>query len=117
MLCKRDVSVSHNLCGKGLWEEQLSGWSDQIAALPQFSFCAWMWPERWCCLCYGLIRPTLEELQLTPAVTTVLRVQSHGPWGRFGDSVGQVRPWEALARSLAGEGAAFGKWLWLAGGM
>lgn len=67
-------------------------------------------------MCYGLVQPALEELQLAPAVTSVLRVQSHGLWGRSGDSVGQVRPLEGLPRSLAGEGAAFGKWLRQAGG-
>ena len=67
-------------------------------------------------MCYGLIQLPLEELQLAPVVTSVLRVQSHGLWGRYGDSVGQVRPWEALPRSLAGEGAAFGRRLWQAGG-
>lgn len=39
MLCKRDVSVSHSLCGKGLWEEQLSGGQIRLLLCLNFHLC------------------------------------------------------------------------------
>lgn len=116
MLCKRDVSVSHNLCGKGLWEEQLSGGQIRLLLCLNFHRVSGHGPKGDAACVTAFVQLTLEELQLAPAMKSVLRVQSHGPWGRFGDSVGQVRPREALPRSLAGKGSAFGKQLWQAGG-
>lgn len=108
MLCKRDVSVSHRLRGKGLWEEQLSGGQIRSCSTSIFILCLDVALK----VMLLVLRPHPAGLRGAAAGPSC---DCHGPWGSYGDSMGQGRPQEALPRLSAGEGAAFGKWLWQAG--